>query len=227
MKYDIFLLDADQTVFDFDKSEKNAIKDVLLNAGLPFNDEVYLNYRVINKYYWNKYERSEIEKEDIFKNRFKTLFKECNFKCDEDLNIHYFKKLAENAYLLEGAEKFLQDLSCLGKVYLATNGRDFIQNSRINLSGISKYLKGVFVSEKVGYAKPRKEFFEYIENNVDNFNKQKTVMIGDGLSSDILGGNNFGIDTIWLNLNKEKTIEIIPTYEVHSYEEILKIIKNA
>ncbi len=35
-----------------------------------------------------------------------------------------------------------------------------------------------------------------------NFEKEKTVIIGDSLTSDIKGGNAAGIDTIWFNKNK-------------------------
>jgi len=227
MKYEIFLLDADQTIFDFDKSEKNAIKDVLTNAGLPFNEEIYNTYHIINRDLWHKYEKGEIERKDIFSNRFKMLFEKLNFDVKEDLNIKYFDRLASYAYLIDGAIEFLQELSNNGKIYLATNGKISIQNSRINLSGISKYLTNVFVSDLIGYAKPKKEFFEFIENNIKDFDKQKTVMIGDSLTSDILGGNNFGIDTIWLNFNNENVINIKPTYQVKNYNQILKIIKES
>ena len=38
-----------------------------------------------------------------------------------------------------------------------------------------------------------------LEKNVENFSKERTVIVGDSLTSDIAGGINFGIDTCWYN----------------------------
>ena len=225
MKYDTFLLDADQTIFDFNLSEKTAINDVFTENKLQFSEEIYNSYHNINLELWRKYEKGEIQRQGIFSSRFKMLFEKYNINCSVDFNISYFEKLAKNAFLLDGAENFLKTLTKSGKVYLATNGRESIQNSRIKLSGIDKYLSGVFISEKIGYKKPQREFFEYIEKYIKDFNKQRTVMIGDSLGSDILGGINFGIDTIWLNFDNLLNREIKPKYTASSYEDILKIIQ--
>jgi 2-haloacid dehalogenase len=42
-------------------------------------------------------------------------------------------------------------------------------------------------------------------------------MIGDSISSDIQGGNPFGIDTCWFNSQAKKNVTAIqPKYEIHS-----------
>lgn len=46
-------------------------------------------------------------------------------------------------------------------------------------------------------------------------------MIGDNLASDIQGGMNAGIDTIWLNPGSAPNVTTItPTHEVRSLAEI-------
>ena len=46
-------------------------------------------------------------------------------------------------------------------------------------------------------------------------------MIGDSLTSDIQGGNNYGIDTCWFNPQQKKnTTAAQPTYEIHKWDEI-------
>ncbi len=50
-------------------------------------------------------------------------------------------------------------------------------------------------------------------------------MIGDSLSADIQGGNNAGIDTIWYNPHHlENKTQAQPTYEVHSYKDLLNCL---
>ena len=45
----------------------------------------------------------------------------------------------------------------------------------------------------------RSSFFKRAFEQIAGFNKAKTLIIGDSLSSDMLGGQNAGIDTLWLN----------------------------
>ena len=52
-------------------------------------------------------------------------------------------------------------------------------------------------------------------------------MVGDSLTSDIQGGNLFGIDTCWFNPNqKENTMTIVPTYEIESWSQLNRIGKG-
>ena len=70
--------------------------------------------------------------------------------------------------------------------------------------------------------KPDALFYEKIGQQIAGFSKEKTLMIGDSLTADIQGGNNAGIDTIWYNPhNLENPTQAQPTYEVHSYKELL------
>ena len=50
-------------------------------------------------------------------------------------------------------------------------------------------------------------------------------MVGDSLTSDMKGGEDFGIDTCWYNPSlKENRAEVKPTYEVESLLQILEIL---
>ena len=52
-------------------------------------------------------------------------------------------------------------------------------------------------------------------------------MIGDSLTADIVGGNAAGIDTVWYNPDhKENTSQVVPTYEVSTYQEIADLLLN-
>jgi FMN phosphatase YigB (HAD superfamily) len=51
------------------------------------------------------------------------------------------------------------------------------------------------------------------------------IIIGDSLSSDILGGINYGIDTCWLNNEHViNTNEIKPMYVINTLKEIKDIL---
>ncbi len=58
------------------------------------------------------------------------------------------------------------------------------------------------------WGKPVKKFYEYIESKIGSVSKIETLMIGDTLETDILGAQNFGIDSLLVlsgisNLYKE------------------------
>ena len=49
-------------------------------------------------------------------------------------------------------------------------------------------------------------------------------MVGDSLTSDMKGGEDYGIDTCWYNPSlKENTASVKPTYEVENLLQILEI----
>ena len=94
----------------------------------------------------------------------------------------------------------------------------------MELAGLSKYVKGYFISEGVGYSKPSRDFFGTAlrESGAD---ADSTVMIGDSLSADIAGANGIGIQSIWLSHgNKREESDPCPTYTVSRLEEIKNIL---
>ena len=60
-----------------------------------------------------------------------------------------------------------------------------------------------------------------------NFNKENAVIIGDSLSSDIQGGANTGVKTIWFNPKREENNSSVkPDYEVSDLKEIEKLLEK-
>ena len=98
-----------------------------------------------------------------------------------------------------------------------------IEKCREIVSEVKPYFEKCFVSEAIGVPKPHKEFFDYVEENIEGFDKTKTLVIGDSLTSDIQGGINAGIDTCWFNPKGEKT-DLDITYEIKSLKELYDIV---
>ncbi|MEG1535938.1 MAG: HAD hydrolase-like protein, partial [Clostridia bacterium] len=56
---------------------------------------------------------------------------------------------------------------------------------------------------------------------------EKTYIIGDSLTSDMQGGANSGIKTIWFNKARRKNIyDFCPTYEVNSVAQLDALIEK-
>lgn len=79
----------------------------------------------------------------------------------------------------------------------------------------------------MGAHKPSTDFFVKITNQVHDFHPSSALIIGDSLTADIQGGNNAGIDRVWFNpRNLVNETPAVPTSQVKSYEEILKILSK-
>lgn len=227
MKYEFLLFDADHTLFDFNKSEYFALKNALDFYSLPSTNDVIERYSVINIKYWKMLERGEIDKKGLMLARFVEFAKEYGFEDKaEVLSDLYMTNLAREAHLFAGALEMVEKLSKKYRLFIITNGVKSTQDGRFGMSPITKYFERIFISEVIGAEKPSKVFFDAVENGIDGYSREKAIVIGDSLSSDIRGALNAGIDCIWFNPSmKDAPQDWNITYTVKSFEEILEILK--
>ncbi len=101
------------------------------------------------------------------------------------------------------------------------------QQNRLKRSGLLPYFQHVFVSEEVGFQKPRIEFFNYVFSYIGITDLDSTIIIGDSLSSDIKGANVAGIDSCWFNpFEKENATDSVPTYQIKRITELYEILNK-
>ena len=227
MRYSTVLFDADGTLLDFKRSEYEAVKEMLTDFDIFADDEMIEKYSEINDGLWKALERGEIEKSVLLYHRFELFCEYYGFERDSrKMAEAYMYKLSTKSYLLEGAEKLCEALFGKVKMYIVTNGVEFIQKGRFSNCPISKYFDDVFISGVIGYEKPDIRYFECVKEKV-GFDKSSTLIVGDSLSSDIKGGINFGIHTCWYNpLKKSVGEDMGITYNVASFDEIYKVITS-
>ena len=224
MKYKLILFDADGTLFNFDKAEREAFERTMRNFEIKENLVIlHQKYEKINKAVWKEFEEKKINSTNLRIERFKRFFE--SQKLDlvaEEISPFYLKKLSQGTELLVGAEEIVRYFQGKCELALATNGLSDVQRPRFSNSMLAKYFQHIFISEEIGFPKPNKEYFEYIFEQLPF--KKTAIIVGDNLTSDIQGGNDFGIDTCWYNPQKLKNESgIKPTYEIHELEELKKI----
>lgn len=226
MKYDILLFDSDDTLLDFKMSEFTALKEAMLGFGLPFSEKLAKLYSEANKVYWKAFEKGEIQKKEIYVGRFELFLNNAEIIFDaKKLATAYEEILKKQYFIIDGAKETCEELSKLYDMYIVSNGNILVQLPRLDGSGLRHYFKDVFVSELVGFQKPQKEFFDYIFNKIGVTDKSKVLIIGDSISSDILGGINAGIDTCLFSQNIN-TSGIIPTYTAKNHKELTKLLER-
>ncbi len=201
MKYKYFLFDVDNTLLDFAKAEKQAFKNTCAIFNLHCSDEDYYRYSAINDGYWKKLEKGLYTREEIVIYRFKDYLPTINSNIlPEEFNKTYVSQLSLGNQLIENANEVIEKISLLGgEIYIATNGILAVQKKRLSNLEFMKHVKGVFISEDLGYAKPNVKFFEEAEKRAKISFKGNSIIVGDSLTSDIKGGSDFGIDTCWFN----------------------------
>ena len=224
MKYKYLLFDLDHTLLDFDAAEDIALTQLLEEEGIE-DIQTYKDYYVpMNKALWKDLEQKKITKAELINTRFEKLF--AHFGIEKDgayLAERYQFFLSKQGQTFPGVEDLLKNLIKQGyELYAATNGITAIQTGRLAQSGLAPYFNQVFISEQLQTQKPDALFYEKIGQQITGFSKEKTLMIGDSLTADIQGGNNAGINTIWYNPHQlENHTQAQPTYEVHSYQDLL------
>ena len=216
------IFDLDDTLFDFKRSERLALSKTLEGLGIQPTDEIIALYSRINKGQWEALERGEATREVILLRRYEILFETLG----EDIppinaQRSYEKNLSETYFYIDGAEELLGRLQGKYRLYIASNGTARVQDGRIGRSGIARYFDDVFISEKLGHNKPSREFFDACFKVIGEDERPASIIIGDSLTSDILGGINAGITTCLYNpLGKNTEGNIKADLEIKSLDEI-------
>lgn len=224
MKYRNIIFDADETLFDFRKSERYAFENTMLEFNIDYKEDYHLKiYQDINNAIWKEFEKGLITQKKLKIERFKRLSDKLAIKFDEaEFAKSYMKHLADASFLFDESIELIEDLNKNYILSIVTNGLTDVQNKRIKKSVIGKYFKSIIVSEEVEVSKPNPEIFEFALNNTD---KSQVLVVGDSLTSDIQGGINLGVDTCWYNPNKiVNRTEIKPTYEISNLFQLKDIL---
>ena len=207
-EYRTLLIDADGTLFDFDRSERAALTDALAHFGIAVGDEIYELYHRHNDDCWKAKERGELTWDQLRVERFARTFADLEVPADPaDATRIYEECLGHYQYPYPKVEKVCEKLSRKYDLYIVTNGLEKVQTAKLRLTTVPQFCKGVYISETVGVAKPAKEFFDAIFAEHPEIDPKTTLIIGDSLTSDMKGGNNAGIATCWVHRLKDPVPE--------------------
>lgn len=227
MKYEVILFDADDTLFDFKKSERHALENTMVEYEIDYDEAYHLKiYQEINSSIWRDFESGVITQKELKIERFKRFSSALNTIFDaSEFSKSYTKHLGLASFLYDESLELIENLHSNYRLAIITNGLTEVQNNRIRKSTISKYFEDIVISEEVKVSKPNPKIFELALSNIRHNDKSKVLMVGDSLTSDIQGGINFGIDTCWLNSSKStNTSTIIPTYEISNIKDLKTLL---
>ena len=226
-KYYCILFDADNTLLNFDAAENKALAETLVNYGIEPDAETVQTYRTINEELWRQLEKGQIRREKLFGERFSRFLKAINAAGDGvEMNRFYLEQLSTHPDLMSPEVlDVLRELSEVATLAIVSNGAQMVQTRRLAESGVMNFMEDVFVSEKMDSEKPNRRIFDAALRALGVENREHVLVVGDGLSSDIQGGVNAGLDTCWFNPgHAENPGKVTPTYEIASLEELYPLV---
>ena len=226
-KYYCILFDADNTLLDFDAAESKALADTLRNYGIEPDAETVQTYRTINEELWRQLEKGQLRRDKLMAERFTRFLKAVDAAGNgAEMNKFYLDQLSTHPDLAApNVLDVLKELSEVATLAVVTNGFDRVQSRRVAESGMKDFIEEVFVSEKLDSEKPNRKIFDAALRSLGVENREHVLMVGDGLSSDIQGGVNAGLDTCWYNpSHAENPGKVVPTYEIADLKELYPLV---
>ena len=224
---EFLFLDLDDTILDFHKAEHLALGKTFRQFGLEPTEPVMARYSQINKAHWERLERKELTREEVLVGRFAVLFAEVGIVADaEKCARAYEHNLSIGHYFLPGAEEAVDALSRRYRLFLASNGTAVVQKGRMTSANLYRFFEKVFVSQEIGFNKPSKAYFDACFSQIPDFDPRKAMIVGDSLSSDIQGGINAGITTVWVNPEHKPSGSIKPDYEIEALHQLEALLEK-
>lgn len=230
MKYSLVFFDADDTLFDFNKSQAIAFRESVSHFKVSYHTEsLFSDYKKSNKELWAALEQGTISLEELRILRFKRIFDA--HKINQDPIIfgnYYMQKISESTHLIPYAVQICQFLKSQNiKIGIITNGYTEVQTKRVKQSDLFPYIDSITISEEAGFRKPQPQIFEIALNNHSGIEKEKILMVGDNIHADVHGANQFGIDSCWFHqAGGNPKLNIIPKHIVTELIQLKKIIHS-
>ena len=227
MKFSYLLFDADDTLFDFPKAAARAFSAMCRSNGVPDTLDTRALYHRINQELWAAFDRGEVSKDYVTLERFVRFFQALKLPRDPDkCNRDYLTALGAGVYPLPHAEAVCRELVRRGpKLYIVTNAVAAVQRSRLAGSAIAPYITGAFISEEAGASKPSAAYFDYVFSRIDGITRENCLLVGDSLSSDIRGANNYGLPCCWYNpAGKARPEDLRIDYEILDLRQLYDLV---
>lgn len=202
LQLDWLMFDFDNTLVDFHEASKLAFDQCFKDYDLRQDAEYYQVYKKINAQVWADFEEKKITTKDIREIRFTKFLKHIGVTQLDGLefNTTYLNNLVKFTRIRPEVKVMLEQLNKKYKLSIITNGLKEVQRPRLDKCGITSLFDSIIVSDEIGVAKPDTLFFDAAMASIDEkIEKQRILVIGDSLKSDIAGAKEYGIRSCYIN----------------------------
>ena len=211
MRYQQLIFDVDNTLLNFSAGETVALTTLFEKHGIAPTPSLVAAYQRYNTSLWRQIEAGALTKDELFAKWFVTFFKEqLGQTVGPEVDQEYLGYLGTQHKLMPGAMAMLKQAQ--------------VQKSRLSESGLVPLFSSVLVSETVGVEKPDPVIFERFFATSEVAPEQ-SIMIGDGLPSDIVGAHKAHLASVWYNPRRvANTSGVTPTVTVANHQELTDLL---
>lgn len=215
----MIFFDIDNTLIDYNASEKKAITELILtNCNYKINEEQYEYWHIISQKYFQKFLDKILTFEEQGTERILAFAKYCNIDMNDKKALEIFKKyqpiLLENWSLFDDVKYTLDHLRS-HRMGIISNGKSLQQSQKLTVTGIENYFEIKVFSEDAGYSKPSLDIFKYAQKK-SGVDFKNMVYVGDNYDVDILPCIELGIKSFYINRD----------LDVNEHENQIKSLKE-
>ena len=102
----------------------------------------------------------------------------------------------------------------------------------LDRAGIGHFFAWAITSVDAGFRKPAPEFFDFALSKC-GLSREEVVFVGNQLNTDIAGGQQFGIRTVWLcgseyhsSVETLSPQDVHPTYTIHTLRQLPSLFQR-
>lgn len=224
--YQVLLFDVDDTLLDFQAAEQAALKVAFREQQLPLTKRIARSYHVNNQLAWQNIEKGRATREQWLVWRFAQTLVECQLSGNPTaLDQTFRKSIAQQHQRLGASLEVVQVLSQQGySLQIVSNGVGKTQRKRLAEAKLLPYFEKFFISGDMGVQKPDPRFFDFVFQANPEVSKEQFVIIGDSLTSDIQGGKQSGIDTVYLQPKQLGEQTVTSTFWIQQLTELPQLL---
>ena len=215
-------MDVDDTLLDFKECAREDVRNCCQKNGITYSDDLFEFFLARNVILWKRIEDGLLTVDELHRTRWAGIFRDFGIEADGPaFENDFIAGLRETSVPVSGANEAMEYLHSRYKVYVVSNASNLQQTTRLRKAGLMQYVDGVFGSLDIGFIKPSREYFDYCFSQLAGTTPQQTVIIGDSLNADIIGGTAYGLHTIWFNIrNVEPSDSTFTDYTIYSLGEL-------
>lgn len=227
-RYKAILFDLDETLLDFERAQKLALKAAFRELGLRHGLAAHEAYREINGTIWREYERGEISKTALKVERFRRLLEALgeNPKKAPRLDAAYLRRLSRRGDAIPGCRLALAAASRRHRLGVVTNGIHNVQHARLRAAKIRHRFEVVVTSESCGFAKPDPRIVRVALRRLA-IHASDTLLVGDDPRTDGAAAQGAGVAFAWLDRGRHEPPRERPLVRVTSLGALTAFIADA
>jgi putative hydrolase of the HAD superfamily len=219
--------DLDHTLWDYDTNARETLTELFdefqLDQCFLSADAFIKRFYFVNYQLWDKYNKGEIDRAFIRKNRFREVLdgrKEANDAYFEEMSDYFVHRCPHKPHLMPGALDVVKTLSENYRLGIMTNGFDDVQHIKLEKSGLMPFFEVIITSESSRARKPDVAIFEHALE-LSSLKQDQVVMVGDNLSTDILGATQAGWHSWWYNPDRQDGDH---RHQIYHLKELLDLL---